>query len=64
MIWTGMSTGGHTDLCFIQNSVFTTQIYLDKITQLVVLPHTAAVGEQFYFMNDNARPHKGNLTTN
>ena len=60
MTWAGISTGGKTDLVII-NGNLNGQRYVDEVLRPHVIPYAGAIGEDFVFMDDNARPHRGRL---
>lgn len=62
IIWPAIvSIGGHTDLYFIRNGSLTAQRYCDVILEPIVHPYTAAIDQEFIFMDDNDRPDCANL---
>jgi len=56
MVWAGISIGGRTDLIFLEGFL-NAVTYRDRIIEPIVMPYAAAVGPNFIFMHDNARPH-------
>lgn len=63
MVWGGVSLDGRTELIPIRRGTMTAQRYRDEVLAPVVVPYAGAVGENFIFMHDNARPHTARLTT-
>lgn len=63
MVWAGISIGGRTDLVLIERNM-TAQVYLEQVILPVVVPYAGAVGENFIFMQDNARPHVARIVMN
>lgn len=63
MAWGGIIIDGRTELIF-PRGFLTSQQYLDTILQPVVRPFAAAVGDNFYLMHDNARPHTARIVVN
>ena len=50
--------GGRTDLYVIQNGALNGLRYRDEILNVFVRPYAGAIGPDFIFMDDNARPHR------
>ena len=61
MVWAGISLGGHTDLHVLQGGISTGVRYRDEILHVYVRPCTAASGNDFILLDDNARPHRAVL---
>jgi hypothetical protein len=57
MIWTGISLEAHTDLVFVENGAMTAHRYILECVESHVVPYAPFIGENFLFMDDNARPH-------
>lgn len=55
MVWGVISIGGFTDEHIIQNNTLTVQMYADEILRSHVVPYTAAIGNFFMLMQENAR---------
>lgn len=62
MVWGGISIGGRTDLILLENFL-TGRSYVDQILAPVVVPYAAAIGPNFVYMHDNARPHTSRIAT-
>lgn len=56
MVWAGVSATRRTDLVSIQGTL-TGQRYVNEVLRPHVLPLSMAVGRNFLFQQDNARPH-------
>ncbi|GFX23793.1 transposable element Tcb1 transposase [Trichonephila clavipes] len=59
LVWGGIILGSRTDL-HVQSVTMTGHIYRDVILEHVRL-FRAAMGAEFLFMVDNARPHRANI---
>ena len=64
MIWGAISLQARTDLVFVVGNVrggnrrgLTAARYIDEILADHVVPYAEFVGENFVFMQDNAKPH-------
>lgn len=57
MVWAGISLFGKTELVILEEGSITASRYVDRIIWLHVIPFSQRVGENFVFMQDNARPH-------
>ena len=57
MVWVGSSIERRTDLHIVNGGTMTAQRYRDDIIYPVVRPFAGAIGDDFIFMHDNARPH-------
>ena len=62
MVWAGISMQGKTDLYIIENGTFTAVRYVNEILDVYVRPYAGAIGADFILMDDNARPHRANVT--
>ncbi|KFM66908.1 Transposable element Tcb1 transposase, partial [Stegodyphus mimosarum] len=60
LVWGGIILGSRTDL-HVQIGTMTSQIYRDVILEQHVRLFRGAMGAQFVFMDDNARPHRANI---
>ncbi|GFX16167.1 transposable element Tcb1 transposase [Trichonephila clavipes] len=60
LIWGGIILGSRTDL-HVQCVTMTGHIYRDVILEQHVRLFWDAIGAEFLFMNDNARPHRANI---
>ncbi|GBM95122.1 hypothetical protein AVEN_258186-1 [Araneus ventricosus] len=58
MVWAGISFGGHTDLHVFHGGTPTGVRYRDEILDPYVSPYAGAIGNDFFLMLDNARPHR------
>ncbi|GFU71336.1 transposable element Tc3 transposase [Trichonephila clavipes] len=59
-VWGGIILGSRTDL-HVQSVTMTGHIYRDVILEQHVRLFRGAMGAEFLFMNDNARPHRANI---
>ncbi|KFM71592.1 Transposable element Tcb1 transposase, partial [Stegodyphus mimosarum] len=62
LVWGGIIPGSRTDL-HVQIGTITSQIYRDVILEQHVRLFRGAMGTQFVFMDDNARPHRANIVS-
>ncbi|KFM66177.1 Transposable element Tcb1 transposase, partial [Stegodyphus mimosarum] len=62
LVWGGIILGSRTDL-HVQIGTMTSQIYRDVILEQHVRLFWGAIGAQFVFMDDNARPHRANIVS-
>lgn len=60
MVWAGISVDYKTDLHVIEDSL-TGLKYQDDILHPIVRPIAGNVGEEFIFIDDNARPHRARI---
>ncbi|GFW33610.1 transposable element Tc3 transposase [Trichonephila clavipes] len=60
LVWGGIILGSRTDL-HVQSVTMTGHIYQDVILEQHVRLFRGAMGAEFLFMDDNARPHRGNI---
>ncbi|GFX82524.1 transposable element Tcb1 transposase [Trichonephila clavipes] len=60
LVWGGIILGSRTDL-HVQNVTMTGHIYRDVILEQHVHLLQGAMGAEFLFMDDNARPHRANI---
>ncbi|GFU15733.1 transposable element Tcb1 transposase [Trichonephila clavipes] len=60
LVWGGIILGSRTDL-HIQSVTMTGHIYRDVILDQHVRLFRGAMGAEFLFMDDNARPHRANI---
>nr|CAH7729993.1 unnamed protein product [Callosobruchus chinensis] len=56
VFWDGIRFNGRTQLIHISGTM-TGSYYLKNIINAIVQPLRNAIGDQFIFMDDNARPH-------
>jgi transposase len=61
MIWAGISLEAHTDLVFVENGATTAHRYILECVESHVAPYAPFIGENFLFMDDNARPHMARI---
>ncbi|GFU86334.1 transposable element Tcb2 transposase [Trichonephila clavipes] len=61
LVYGGISIDGRTDLYIIQDGPLTARRHMDEILRPIVVPHAAAIGDDFLLMDDNCRPHRANL---
>ena len=62
LVWAGISVNGKTELYVIENGTLTAVRYCNEILDQFVRPYAGAVGPEFILMDDNARPHRANVT--
>ncbi|GFX34162.1 transposable element Tcb1 transposase [Trichonephila clavipes] len=60
LVWGGIILGSRTDL-HVQSVTMTGHIYRDVILEQYVRLFRGAMGAEFLFMDDNARPHRSNI---
>ncbi|GFW52431.1 transposable element Tcb1 transposase [Trichonephila clavipes] len=60
VVWGGIIIGSRTDL-HVQSITMTGHIYRDVILEQHVRLFRGAMGAEFLFMDDNARPHRENI---
>ncbi|GFX70091.1 transposable element Tcb1 transposase [Trichonephila clavipes] len=60
LVWGGIILGSRTDL-HVQSVTMTGHIYRDVILEQHVRLFRGAMGAEFLFMDDNARPHRANI---
>ncbi|GBN07749.1 Transposable element Tcb1 transposase [Araneus ventricosus] len=60
LVWGGIILGSRTDL-HVQSLTMTGHIYRDVILEQHVRLFRGAMGAEFLFMDDNARPHRANI---
>ncbi|GFX99577.1 transposable element Tcb1 transposase [Trichonephila clavipes] len=60
LVWGGIILGSRTDL-HVQSVTMTGHIYWDVILEQYVRLLRGAMGAEFLFMDDNARPHRVNI---
>ncbi|GFT03404.1 transposable element Tcb2 transposase [Trichonephila clavipes] len=61
LVYGGISIDGRTDPYIIRDGPPTVRQYRDEILRPIVVPYAAAIGDDFILMDDNCRPHRGNL---
>ncbi|KFM72212.1 Transposable element Tcb1 transposase, partial [Stegodyphus mimosarum] len=62
LVWGGIILGSRSDL-HVQIGTMTSQIYRDVTQEQHVRLLRGAMGAQFVFMDDNARPHRANIVS-
>ncbi|KFM72124.1 Transposable element Tcb1 transposase, partial [Stegodyphus mimosarum] len=62
LVWGEIILGSRTDL-HVQIGTMTSQIYRDVILKQYVRLFRGAMGAQFVFMDDNARPHRAKIVS-
>ncbi|GFY27447.1 transposable element Tcb2 transposase [Trichonephila clavipes] len=60
LVWEGIILGSRTDL-HVQSVTLICHIYRDVILEQHVRLFRSAMGAEFLFMDDNARPHRANI---
>ncbi|GFV92540.1 transposable element Tcb1 transposase [Trichonephila clavipes] len=60
LVWGGIILGSRTDL-HVQSVTMTGHIYRDVILEQYVRLFRDAMGAEFLFMDDNARPRRANI---
>ncbi|GFV64670.1 transposable element Tcb1 transposase [Trichonephila clavipes] len=60
LVWGEIIPGSRTDL-HVQSVTMTDHIYRDVILEQLVRLFRGAMGAEFLFMDDNARPHRANI---
>ncbi|GFW16632.1 DDE_3 domain-containing protein [Trichonephila clavipes] len=60
LVWGGIILGSRADL-HVQSVTMTGHIYRDVIPEQHVRLFRGALGAEFLFMDDNARPHRANI---
>ncbi|GFW24037.1 transposable element Tcb2 transposase [Trichonephila clavipes] len=61
LVFGGISIEGCTNLYIIRDRPLTARRYRDEILIHIVVPYSAAIGDDFILMDDNCRPHRANL---
>ena len=62
MIWPGISVNGNPDLSVIENGTLTSLRNCNEILDQFVRPYAGAIGPEFILMDDNACPHRAQVT--
>ena len=57
MVWAGISANEKTELVFVENGSLTAARWIDEFLHYHVIPFSIFAGENFIFMQDNARSH-------
>ncbi|GFX02213.1 transposable element Tcb2 transposase [Trichonephila clavipes] len=58
LVYGGISIDGRTDLYIIRDGPLTARRNRDEILRPIVVPYSAAIGDDFILMDDNCRPHR------
>lgn len=61
MVWGGISLTARTDLVVVDNGAMNADRYIRNILEEHVVPFAPYIGENFIFMDDNARPHRARI---
>ncbi|GFU46883.1 transposable element Tcb2 transposase [Trichonephila clavipes] len=61
LVYGGISIDGRTDLYIIRDGPLTARRYRDEILRPIVVLYAAAIGDDFFLMDDNCRPDRANL---
>ena len=61
MVWARVPDEGKTELVFVGGTL-NARRYTNEILEPHVLPYASAIGEQFIWMQDNARSHSAKVT--
>ncbi|GFT32763.1 transposable element Tcb2 transposase [Trichonephila clavipes] len=56
LVYGGISIDGGTDFYIIRDGPLTARRYRDEIVRPIIVPYTAAIGDDFILMDDNCRP--------
>lgn len=62
MVWAGICLGARTDLVVIDRGSLTADRYIREVLEENVVPFAPYIGDDFVFMQDNARPHTARVT--
>ena len=57
MVWAGISLGDYTDLHVFHGGNLTGVRNPDEILDAFVRPYASAIGNDFFLVDDKARPH-------
>lgn len=63
-VWGGIMNNGRTDLVVLIGESMNAERYRDMCLRDVVLPFKENFGNDFLFVDDNARPHRANIVNN
>ena len=63
MVWGAIAYGNRTRLYVVPGGAMTGVRYRDEVIEPFVVPFAANAGENFIFMDDNARPHRARVVT-
>lgn len=61
MVWGGISYHGRTELVVVNQGRMTADRYIRDILEPHVIPYGPFIGDNFIFMQDNARPHTARI---
>ncbi|GFW81476.1 transposable element Tcb2 transposase [Trichonephila clavipes] len=61
LVYGGISIDGCTEFYIFREGPLTARRYRDEILRPIVVPYSAAIGDDFILMDDNCRLHRGNL---
>ncbi|GFX76233.1 transposable element Tcb2 transposase [Trichonephila clavipes] len=61
LVYGGISIDGRTGLYIIRDGPLTARRYSDEILRPIVVPYSAAIGDDIILMDYNCRPHRDNL---
>ena len=61
MVWGGISLTARIDLVVVDNGAMQADKYIRNILEEHVVPFAPYIGENFIFMDDNARPHRSGV---
>lgn len=62
MVWGGISLLGKTELVILNEGTVTAASYVEQVVRPHVIPFSQRVGDNFVFMQDNARAHTARVT--
>jgi hypothetical protein len=57
MVWTGITSQAKTELVHINGRQLTAHRYITEVLEPHVVPFAPYIGDNFIYMQDNARPH-------
>lgn len=60
MVWAGISADFRTELVILDENM-NGNVYLQQILRPIVVPRAQNVGNNFIYMDDNARPHRARI---
>ncbi|GFV97888.1 transposable element Tcb2 transposase [Trichonephila clavipes] len=61
LVYGGISIDGRTDLYIIRDVPLTARRHMDEIIRPILVPYSAAIGDDIILMDDNCWPHRANL---
>lgn len=62
MVWGGISLEAKTDLHVFSRVPLNAHLYCNDILEYYVMPYAHFIGQNFMFMQENARPHTARIT--